>query len=90
MLIDLNTYYLFLKHGSECLWTSDHRVPRPKGTSPETDQMFDILEYVDHRFEMIHTGMYSVNFVAIYQKDIARLKKRLCPKVLHLIEQKYI
>ena len=34
--INQDIYKLFLKYGSECLWTSDSRVSRPKGTSTET------------------------------------------------------
>jgi len=44
-------------------------VSRPKGTSIETDKMFDLIETVDHRFEMIGTGFYSKEMVATYRKE---------------------
>jgi hypothetical protein len=89
MQIDFKIYDLFIRHGSECIWTYDHRVRRPKGTSPETDDMFAILEYVDHRFEMIHTGMYSAKLVSQYRREISMVKHQISPEVFQLIERKY-
>lgn len=52
----------------------ENRAPRPKETSEETDEMFNIIETVDHRFEMIRTGSYSEEMVDSYRKEIEELK----------------
>ena len=87
--ISLDIYQLFLKHGSECLWTSDSRVPRPKGTSIETDKMFDIIEAVDHRFQMISAGSYSKDMVTTYSKEIEELRPMLSEDVFDTLKEKY-
>lgn len=86
--INLDIYKLFLIHGSECLWRSDFRVPRPKETSEETDEMFNIIETVDHRFEMIRTGSYSEEMVDIYRKEIEELKSMFSQGVFELLKNK--
>lgn len=88
-IIDLGIYRLFLKYGSECLWTSDSRVFRPKGTSIETDKMFDLIETVDHRFEMIGTGFYSKEMVATYRKEIEELQPIFSDEVFEILKEKY-
>jgi len=87
--IDIDIYHLFLQHGSECLWTSDSRVPRPKGTSEETDKMFDLIGAVDHRFEMIYTGSYSEQMVATYRKEIEELNSKFTSDVFEILNNKY-
>ena len=87
--IDINIYQLFLQHGSECLWTSDSRVSRPKGTTEETDKMFDLIEAVGHRFEMICTGSYSEQMVTTYLKEIEELKSMFTSDVFEILNNKY-
>ena len=87
--IDLDIYQLFLKYGSECLCTSDSRVPRPKGTTEETDKMFDLIEAFDHKFEMICTSSYSEQMVASYRKEIEELKSMFTSYLFKLFNNKY-
>lgn len=87
--INQSTYKLFLKYGSECLWTSDSRVSRPKGTSTETDKMFTVMEVVDHRLEMIATGNYSSQMVDTFKKEIQELKTKISEDVFELMEKTY-
>lgn len=87
--INQDIYKLFLKYGSECLWTSDSRVSRPKGTSAETDEMFTTLEAVDHRLEMIATGNYSSEMVSTFQKEIEKLKTKISEDVFKLMNKTY-
>ena len=76
-IIDQHIYSLFLKYGGECLWKSDSRVRRPKGTNEVTDEMFHILETVDHKFQMIYSGLYSNNLVINYLNDSKQIKTTL-------------
>lgn len=87
--IDIDIYQLFLQHGNECLWTSDSRVSRPKGTTEETDKMFDLIEAVDHRFEMIYTGSYSEQMVTTYRIEIEELKSMFTSEVFEILNNKY-
>jgi len=87
--INQDIYKLFLKYGSECLWTSDFRVSRPKGTSTETDKMFMILEAVDHRLEMIATGNYSSEMVDTFKKEIEELNTKISDDVFKLMKKTY-
>ncbi|MCX6180417.1 MAG: hypothetical protein NT150_00625 [Bacteroidetes bacterium] len=87
--ITIEIYKLFLKHGSECIWSSDHRVSRPKGTTIETDEMFTVLEAVDHRLDMISTGKYNTKMVIEVEKKIEALKSKIAPDVFELMSKKY-
>ncbi len=87
--INQDIYKLFLKYGSECLWTSDSRVSRPKGTSIETDKMFTVLEAVDHRLEMIATGNYSSEMVDTFKKEIEELNTKISKEVFELMKKTY-
>ena len=87
--INQDIYKLFLKYESECLWTSDSRVSRPKGTSTETDKMFTVLEAVDHRLEMIATGNYSSEMVDAFKKEIEELKTTISKDVFELMKKTY-
>lgn len=84
--INQDIYKLFLKYGSECLWTSDSRISRPKGTSKETNKMFTVLEAVDHRLEMIATGNYSSEMVDTFKKEIEKYKKKISEDVFELMK----
>jgi hypothetical protein len=88
--INQDIYKLFLKYGSECLWTSDSRVSRPKGTSTETDEMFNVLEAVDHRLEMMSTGNYSLEMTNTFQKEIEELKTKISDDVFELMKKTYL
>ena len=83
-------YDLFCKHGSELLWVSDSlRHKRPKGTSAETDKMFIIIEQVDHRLEMISTGMYSQKMINENVNEIKMLKPNFSEEVFKILNEKY-
>ena len=82
-------YQLFIKHGFECLWESDSKVPRPEGTSLETDEMFEVLERVDHRFKMIATGKYSTKMVNNIEREIEELKPKMSKEVFKIMANKY-
>lgn len=88
--IDKMTYQLFLENGGECLWANDSRVPRPKGTSPETDEMFYILEAIDHRFKLIATGKYSARMINIFKKEIETFKPKISQEVFEIMRNKYL
>lgn len=88
--IDQYVYKLFLKHGSECLWISDQRVPRPRGTTLKTDEMFNILEAVDHRFEMIACGMYSIEMTTSFQNEIEELRPKISEDIFELMKKVYL
>lgn len=87
--INQDIYRLFLKYGSECLWTSDSRIPRPKGTSTETDEMFKVLEAIDHRLEMIATENYSLEMASIFQNEIEEFKTKISEDVFDLMKKIY-
>ena len=80
---------MFLQHGSECLWRSDSRVPRPKNTTEETDKMFKLIEAVDYRLEMIYTNSYSKQMIVTYRKEIEELKTMFTPDVFDILNAKY-
>jgi hypothetical protein len=42
---------------------------RPKGTSTETDEMFNTLELVDSKLELVVTENYSLETVSVIQKE---------------------
>lgn len=87
--VDQTIYQLFLKHGSECLWTCDTRVPRPKGSTEETDKMFAIIEEVDHRFEMIYSGKYSKQMIITFKNEIEEKRSMFTFEVFDILERKY-
>jgi hypothetical protein len=89
MEIKQDIYELFLKYGSECLWTSDSRVTRPNGTSTKTDEMFNVFESVDHKLEMIATGNYSLEMVKTFQKEIEEHKAKISEDVFELMKKAY-
>ena len=88
-VININTYELFLKHGSECLWDNDSRERRPKGTCEITDKMFSTLEAIDHNLEIISTGLYSKKMELKFKKEIDTLKLELSEEVWNIMENKY-
>ncbi|MFT5821177.1 MAG: hypothetical protein ACI8ZM_002426 [Crocinitomix sp.] len=88
-IIHLRVYYLYIKHGAECEWACDSRIPRPKNTTTQTDEMFDTLEFVDHRFDMINLGIYSKKLIAQYKEEIDSVRHQLAPEVFDLIQNKY-
>ena len=88
-IININTYKLFIKHGSECLWVNDSRERRPKETSEITDRMFSILEIIDNNLEIISTGLYNKKMELKLKKDIDKLKPELSEEVWSIMENKY-
>jgi hypothetical protein len=88
-MISIEIYNLFIKYGSECLWSSDSRVRRPKGTNETTDKMFFVLETIDHNLEMVSTGLYSRKMELQFQQEIEKLKPNVSKEVLSLMENNY-
>ncbi|WP_452219935.1 hypothetical protein [Lacinutrix salivirga] len=88
-MIRIEIYNLFLKYGSECLWSSDPRVKRPKGTSETTDEMFSVLETINNNLEMISSELYSKEMELQFQQEIEKLKPNVSKEVLSLMESNY-
>ncbi len=88
-IINIDVYHLFLKHGSECLWRSDPRVRRPKNTNDKTDEMFCVLETIDHNIAMISSGVYSEKMELKFKQEIEMLKPNISKEVFAIIEVKY-
>ena len=89
MKISKETYNLFLKHGSECLWINDSRVRRPKGTTEQTDKAFNILEVLDENMALFYNIRYSKKMKNKFAEIIKKLKPKVTDEVFILIESKY-
>ena len=88
-IISIEIYNLFLKYGNECLWSSDPKVSRPKGTNKITDRMFSILETMDNNLEMISSELYSRELELQFQQEIEKLKPKISKEVLNIMENNY-
>lgn len=88
--IQLEIYNLFCEHGSELLWVDDpNRFLRPIGTNEKTDEMFLVLEKLDHRLSMIATGLYSRKMTDMYKEEVEKMKTRVSNEVYEIMEGKY-
>lgn len=88
-LISLEVYKLYLKYGSECLWANDYRISRPKETTEITDQMFAVIENLDHKLEMVASGLYSKQLEDGFCKEIESLKSNFTHELFILMQNKY-
>lgn len=88
-LIDKEVYSLYEKHGSECSWTYDSRVSRPKGTSVETDKLFFIIEEFKEDLLIIKSGLYSQELVNESLKKIESMKRYMSDEVIDLIHRRF-
>ena len=50
----------------------DEIVETITSETEETDKMFDLIETLDHRFEIISTGSYNEQMVSDYRKEIEK------------------
>ena len=64
--------------------------PDLRGTSIETDELFSVLEAVDHRLEMIASKVYSSEMVSTFQKEIEALKPEISEAVFESMKKIYL
>lgn len=88
MPISNATYKLYRQHGSECEWLWDPKSTRPKGTNPQTDEAFYVLEQLEENLELFHNPHYSNAMKDEFEEIIAQLRHKLDEDVFRLLEAK--